>query len=187
MFLCLAGKTFTYVFLGALAGLLGASVIGQVQGAGPWLGLAVGAVLLLAGVRMLRPPTSLSTTGTWLGRVLAPAFRWAHGAEAAGGPFALGAATGLLPCGLVYIAAAQGAGVGSPLGGAVLMASFGAGTVPVLLAIGLLGHGAVARFGAARMRVTGGVLLLLAGCAGVYRSLVPLLVESGAGGPPCCH
>lgn len=181
------GKAFTYVFLGTLAGLAGARFVDLFAGAGPWLGLGVGAVLLLAGVRLLRPPMALSATGSWLGRLLAPAFRLAHGAERSGGPFALGAVTGLLPCGVVYVAALQGAGLGTPLGGAVLMAAFGAGTVPVLVAIGLLGHGAVARFGAARLRITGGILLLLAGSAGVYRSLIPLLVDSGNGGPPCCH
>jgi sulfite exporter TauE/SafE len=187
MALYLTGKTFTYVFLGTLAGLAGAQVVDLFAGAGPWLGLAVGAVLLLAGVRLLRPPMSMSSTGSWFGRMLAPAFRFAHGAEASGGPFALGAVTGLLPCGVVYVAALQGAGLGTPIGGATLMASFGAGTMPVLAAIGLLGHGAVARFGAARLRMTGGVLLLLAGSAGVYRALIPLLVDSGDGAPPCCH
>lgn len=187
MALYLGGKGFTYVFLGTLAGLAGGQFVGLFTGAGPWLGLAVGAVLLLAGVRLLRPPMSLSATGSWFGRLLAPAFRFAHGAEATGGPFALGAVTGLLPCGVVYVAALQGAGLGTPLGGAVLMAAFAAGTMPVLALIGLLGHGAIARFGAKRLRVTGGLLLLVAGGVGVYRSLVPLIVESVNGGPPCCH
>ena len=187
MLLYVTGKAFTYVFLGTLAGLAGARFLDVFASAGPWLGLSVAVVLLFAGVRLLRPPMSLSPAASWLGRVLSPVFRLAQGAEAAGGPFALGAATGLLPCGVVYVAALQGAGLGSPLGGAVLMASFGLGTMPVLVAIGLLGRGAVARLGAARLRVSGGVLLLLAGAAGVYRSLVPLLVESGTGGPPCCH
>jgi len=185
--LYLTGKTFTYVFLGTLAGLAGAGVITAVAGAQPWIALAAGAVLLLAGVRLLRPPTALSTSGSWLGRVLAPAFRWSHGAEAAGGPFALGAVTGLLPCGMVYYAALQGAGLGTPLGGAVLMCAFGLGTMPVLAAIGLAGHGAVARLGAGRLRVTGGVLLLLAGSVGVFRALMPLLADPASGGSPCCH
>ena len=113
--------------------------------------------------------------------------RLAHDAERAGGPFALGAATGLLPCGIVYVAAIQGAGIGTPLGGALLMAAFGAGTIPVLAAIGLLGHGAVARFGAHRLRITGGVILLAAGSTGVFRALMLLLADPAAGGAACCH
>jgi sulfite exporter TauE/SafE len=189
MLLYLSGKAFTYVFLGALAGLAGASIIDQFVGIQGWLGLAVGAVLLFAGVRLLRPPGAIRATGpgAWIGRVFAPVFQFAHSAEAAGGPFALGAVTGLLPCGIVYVAAIQGAGLGTPLGGAALMAAFGAGTVPILAAVGLLGHGAVARFGASRLRITGGVLLLAAGCVGVYRALIPLLADPAAGGPPCCH
>jgi len=189
MLLYLTGKTFTYVFLGALAGFAGARIIDQFTGVQGWLGLGVGAVLLLAGVRLLRPPGAISATGpgAWIGRVLAPVFRLAHSAEATGGPFALGAVTGLLPCGIVYVAAIQGAGVGTPLGGALLMAAFGAGTIPVLAAIGLLGYGAVARFGAKRLRITGGVILLAAGSTGVFRALLQLLADPAAGGPACCH
>ena len=115
--------------------------------------VCLAAVLLLAGVRLLRPPGAVSRTGpaAWFGQALAPAFALVRGAERSGGPFALGAATGLLPCGIVYVAAIQGAALGTPLGGAALMAAFGVGTVPVLAAVGLLGHGAVARFGPARL------------------------------------
>jgi len=189
MLLYLSGKTFTYVFLGALAGLAGAQIVDRFTGVQGWLGLAVGAVLLLAGVRLLRRPGPIKSTGigAWISRVLEPAFRFAHGAEATGGPFAVGAVTGMLPCGIVYVAAIQGAAVGTPLGGALLMAAFGAGTVPILAAIGLLGHGAVARFGASRLRVTGGILLLAAGSTGVFRALMQLLADPAAGGAVCCH
>jgi len=189
MFLYLSGKTFTYVFLGALAGLAGARVVDRFTGVQGWLGLVVGAVLLLAGVRLLRPPAPIraSGAGAWIGRLLEPAFRYAHSAEAAGGPFALGAVTGMLPCGIVYVAAIQGAGLGTPLGGALLMAAFGLGTLPVLAAIGLLGHGTVARFGARRLRTTGGILLLAAGATGVFRALMQLLADAAVGGPLCCH
>ena len=47
--------------------------------------------------------------------------------------YALGAGNGLLPCGLVYLAAIGAANAGSPLNGAVFMLAFGAGTLPLLL------------------------------------------------------
>ena len=54
--------------------------------------------------------------------------------------FGLGAINGLLPCGLVYIAAAGAAATGQPIEGAIHMAAFGAGTLPVLLGIGMAGR-----------------------------------------------
>jgi sulfite exporter TauE/SafE len=54
--------------------------------------------------------------------------------------FALGLINGLLPCGLVYVAAAGAAATGNLLSGALHMAAFGAGTLPVMLGIGLVGR-----------------------------------------------
>ena len=51
----------------------------------------------------------------------------------------LGLLNGLLPCGLVYVAAAGAMATGGILRGAIYMAAFGAGTVPMMLAIGLSG------------------------------------------------
>ncbi len=179
MALYLGGKTFTYVFLGAVAGLAGAAVLDTVQGAAPWLAFAVAGVLLVTGARLLLPAHAIGAGGSFLGRLLAPAFRAAHGAESAGGPFALGAVTGLLPCGVVYVAALRGAATGTPLGGAAAMAAFGLGTMPILAAIGLFGARALRMFGPARLRVAGGVILILAGGVGVFRAFVDPTA--------CCH
>ena len=51
----------------------------------------------------------------------------------------LGMLNGFLPCGLVYVAAAGATATGSVPGGIGYMAAFGAGTVPMLVAIGLSG------------------------------------------------
>jgi sulfite exporter TauE/SafE len=53
--------------------------------------------------------------------------------------FGLGAINGLLPCGLVYVAAAGAAAMGNPLTGAGYMTVFGLGTLPMLLGIGIAG------------------------------------------------
>jgi sulfite exporter TauE/SafE len=50
------------------------------------------------------------------------------------GPLLIGGVNGLLPCGLVHAAAAAAAGLATPRDGALLMAAFGLGTVPVLAA-----------------------------------------------------
>jgi uncharacterized protein len=52
---------------------------------------------------------------------------------------ALGMLNGLLPCGLVYVACAGAAATGGIVSGFAYMAAFGAGTLPMMLAIGLTG------------------------------------------------
>nr|WP_163500791.1 sulfite exporter TauE/SafE family protein [Halomonas socia] len=54
---------------------------------------------------------------------------------------ALGAVWGWLPCGLVYSMLAWSLTLASPLQGATLMAAFGLGTLPAVLATGMAAHG----------------------------------------------
>jgi len=53
--------------------------------------------------------------------------------------FGIGLLNGLLPCGLVYVACAAATATGDVLSGMRYMIAFGLGTVPMLLAISLLG------------------------------------------------
>ena len=52
----------------------------------------------------------------------------------------LGLLNGLLPCGLVYVACAGATATGDLFKGAFYMLAFGAGTVPMMLAISLSGN-----------------------------------------------
>ena len=56
-----------------------------------------------------------------------------------GSLLALGLLNGLLPCGLVYVAGAGATAMGGVVSGVIYMAAFGAGTVPMMLAISLSG------------------------------------------------
>jgi uncharacterized protein len=53
--------------------------------------------------------------------------------------YGLGMILGFLPCGLVYSALVIAAATGKPLAGALALISFGLGTAPALLALGVLG------------------------------------------------
>jgi hypothetical protein len=53
--------------------------------------------------------------------------------------FFLGAANGLLPCGMVYVAITGALAAGTIEGGMLFMAGFGFGTFPAMLMIGSLG------------------------------------------------
>jgi sulfite exporter TauE/SafE len=54
--------------------------------------------------------------------------------------FAIGLLNGLLPCGLVYMAAAGAIATGNILNGALFMAFFGMGTLPAMMALSLTGN-----------------------------------------------
>ncbi len=115
-----AGRLTTYMVLGALAGILGASLPGPV-----WLPSAVAAALLV--------PLSLSLAG-WLPKLPVPDTLIRMGATSLrdGHRFLFGLVTGLLPCGLVYAALGLAVSAG-PTQGALAMLAFGAGTLPGLV------------------------------------------------------
>lgn len=173
------GRVFTYAFMGAMAGA-----------AGLWLGqyrlpmvAAQQVFSILAGVIMLA--VGLNVLGilrfprAWaLPELLSPLFTALLNARSPGGFFLAGLANGFLPCGLVYAFVAMAAANGTVLGGGVLMAAFGLGTIPAMLAVGcgsrLLTH-------SARLRVyrIAAVLIVLLGGVTVARAFT---APSGA-----CH
>jgi sulfite exporter TauE/SafE len=132
-----AGRALTYGAFGAVAGAFGAGFAGIV-GLG-WvryaaITLAIG--LLLAPV--LGRFASLAPPAWWQAAMTRMAGRLAQ-APGLAGDFALGAALGFLPCGMIYTALAASAGAGSPLAGALAMVSFAAGTWLPLAILGVLG------------------------------------------------
>ena len=156
------GRLTTYAGLGAAA-----ASIGAVLAALPWFGSLAGALLLLAALMFAaralhRLAPSLGTPPwigpPWIGALARLAGRidrthWA-------GSLALGLLLGFLPCGLLYTALIAASASAAPAQGALAMASFGLGTVPGLIAIGLLGHAAGRRLGRA-IAVVGPAVMLI--------------------------
>lgn len=131
-----AGRLTTYAALGAAAGGAGLAFVGWLAPLRAVLLLAAAAVLLLAAWGRLRG----GAAGGWPGR-------WARGFDRTrpGGAYRFGVIMGLLPCGLLYAALVAACALASPAAGAAGMLAFGAGTVPVLAAIGVAGHLRVTR------------------------------------------
>jgi sulfite exporter TauE/SafE len=138
-----AARLVTYLALGALAGALGRALdlAGNAVGLADAAAIVAGALLLASGLVALAPRSSLvklrggpqSSASSLLGRVLVR-FRSAPPVVRA---TLLGLSSALLPCGWLYAFAALAAGTGSALAGALLMATFWLGTVPMLLGLGL--------------------------------------------------
>ena len=124
-----AGRVLAYTIIGGLVGALGAAI-----GFTP----ATRAVLMaIAGLFMLLMALSL------LGLIRLPRFLPGLAAKLGAktarlGPFVVGLANGLMPCGPLQAMQLYALGTGSALGGALAMFMFSLGTVPLL---GLFGAG----------------------------------------------
>ena len=129
------GRIVTYCGLGIAFGLLGQTLL--LAGIQRWVSLGLG-VALLAGLLTSR---KLALWRPVLGSVEGLKHRMAallrRPSLASLGT--LGLLNGLLPCGLVYVACAGATATGGIVSGSGYMAVFGAGTVPLMLAIGLSG------------------------------------------------
>lgn len=131
-----AGRIVTYGLLGLVFGLFG-QMLG-LAGFQRWVSIAAGAAILLGVLALpLRHATTLiarpvNTLKIALGKLLK--------ARSVPAQFSFGALNGLLPCGLVYVAAAAAAATGSVPGGLQYMTLFGLGTVPMMLGLGLAGR-----------------------------------------------
>lgn len=131
-----AGRIVTYMAIGLIFGLVGQSL--AFAGLQRWVSLGAGFVLLAALFLWSRWSAGLPVTRMVMrmkgvfGRLLKQ--------RSFGSLFVLGLLNGLLPCGLVYAAAATAAATGSAIGGAQAMGLFGLGTLPVMFGVGLVGH-----------------------------------------------
>ena len=125
------GRIITYCLLGLLFGSLGKTLF--VAGVQRWLSIGLGAVLLagLFSSKRLILAKPISALVTCLRCGMSSFLRQRSFISLA----ALGLLNGLLPCGLVYVAAAGATSTGSVAGGACYMALFGAGTLPMMLII----------------------------------------------------
>lgn len=204
------GRLVTYTALGAIGGLIGSAVdlggsaVGLQRAAAMlagamMVGFGVITILRLRGVRLPQAPAPA---------LLRTAMVRGHRAVAAWNPLtralAIGLLTTFLPCGWLYAFAITAAGTGDPLSGAITMAAFWLGTLPVMAA---LGAGVQALAGPLRRRLPMLTSVALV-AVGVYtlagRMVVPAVASSDVSGPdgqtavqrvrsldaaemPCCH
>lgn len=130
------GKAVSYMFLGSLAGALGAAVVRHpLFGWGERvLALAAGIAIAAAGLSLLGLRAKKVGNGPTLG---ASAFQRFVGPLLSQRPdgfsLVVGMAMGFLPCPLVYAGLAGAAASGSAPAGAAIMAGVALGTLPALL------------------------------------------------------
>lgn len=163
------GRATSYAALGGLAGGLtgGLATLPALRHLAASLLALAAAMFLLGALRQVGLWPGLGVGGAapapgWVGRVLGPLFAAPVGWRG----YALGLGLGFLPCGLLYGALAAAAATGSALAGAMGMAAFALGTVPALVAAGMLGHLAARRFRALAGVVAPGLMIVNAAFLG---------------------
>ena len=144
-----AGRLVSYGLLGAAAGFLGQALdlAGSAAGIGRAAALVSGSIMILWGMAALLETQGVRIfRGGWaLPSRLTNALASLRRLPAAFRGLVLGLSTTLLPCGWLYAFAVTAAGTGSPLRGALLMAAFWSGNLPVLLGLGFALSAAVGR------------------------------------------
>ena len=185
------GRIGAYVVLGAIAGGVGRAVGSAAAGPGLTVTVAAvaSAVLVLSSLQLAgRLPRGQagSRAGAWLARPLRRLGE-AEGRSLQARRLLFGLANGLVPCGVVYAGLAIAAVAGGAAQGATVMAAFGFGTVPVLVAL---------IFGARRMgslsrrpwlRQTAALVALVLGLTSVWARTPWRRAETPEDEVPVCH
>ena len=169
------GRILSYAMAGAAAGLFGSLL----QMAGPLLYVQA-ALFALANVLLVllglyvggwgRAVLRLESAGKFLWRRVEPVARRFFPVDTAGKAVAAGALWGWVPCGLVYSVLALALASGSAPGGAAVMAAFGLGTLPTLMAAGMGAQRLAAVRRAPWLRRSAGTLLVALGVVGLARA-----------------
>jgi sulfite exporter TauE/SafE len=184
-----------YALIGAMAGIVGATVdgMGIRMGLTRVAGVVAGCVMLLWGALRLLEAGGVTLKSVGLPdrfeERLARLIRAARARPPVVRSAVIGACTAALPCGLLHAFAIIAAGTGTAAGGAAVMTAFWLGTVPALV-----GLGAGVQFLTARLRrhaaLVSALALVVVGVWSVSGRLsIPLPPASASGQPSTlvCH
>lgn len=195
------GRAVTYAVMGAIFGLLGRGLV--LSGFQQWISIIMGAIMILSVITPSIYKNRFNADKgifSFVGKVkmsLGKLFTQ----RSYGSLLLIGLLNGLLPCGLVYFAIAGAIATGSAASGSLFMFIFGLGTLPMMLAISLIGNLITLEL---RKKVTKlipyaivfiGVLFILRGLSlGIpYLSppekamTVPIEQADEESEPSCCH
>jgi uncharacterized protein len=164
-----AGKTFSYTVFGALFGALGA-IIAFTPLLRGLAGAAAGAFLIVFGLNMLGLFAPLRRFRLSLP---APLERWIH-RKASGRhrPFVIGLLNGLMiACGPLQAMYVMAAGTGSAAEGAKMLLAFALGTLPIMVAFGVIAS-MLSNAMTHRLLKSSGVIVVALGAVMINRGLI---------------
>lgn len=177
-----AGRLASYATAGAIAG-------GVAQGARALAFMSSLQLILYWMANLMLVALGLYLMGTWRGlahlesagqlvwRRIQPLTKRLLPVDTAGKAFALGGLWGWVPCGMVYSVLLSAMLSGSAGNGAAVMLAFGAGTLPMLLGLGMAGARLQRLARSNRVRMAVGPLVLAFGLLGLARAGGGMLPE----------
>lgn len=133
------GRALTYGIMGALFGLLGKGL--HFAGLQQWASIFMGVAMIISVLFpvIFREKIKIGSLTSGYSARLISRFRELFGKHSYRNLFVIGLLNGLLPCGLVYVAVAGAINTNDVATGALFMIVFGLGTLPVMMAVSLIG------------------------------------------------
>lgn len=155
------GRIITYGLLGAIFGLLGQGI--EMAGLQQWASILLGIAMILSIVApaLFRGKVKFEQFFFGYAGKMISSFRKLFAINSIPSLFLIGLLNGLLPCGLVYIAIAGAINTNDLFNGIFYMIIFGIGTIPIMLAIPLLGNMVGNAFRKRYSKVLSGFIILL--------------------------
>jgi len=170
-----AGRLASYAVAGAIAGgiaqgLRTLSFMSSIQTGGYWLANLMLVALGLYLMDAWRGLARLEAAGQVIWRRVQPLVKHLLPVDHVGKAFLLGGLWGWVPCGMVYSVLLTAMLSGSATSGAAIMLAFGAGTLPVLLTMGMLGTRLQQWTRRRAVRIVSGTIVLAFGVLGLVRA-----------------
>lgn len=188
-----SGRVVTYAFMGSIFGLVGKGLaLGGIQ---QWVSIAMGIIMILSVFfpYLFRNSVKINGFVYSMTNKLKTRFRSLFAQRSYTSLFMIGLLNGFLPCGLVYIAIAGAIVASEVYKGAIYMAIFGLGTIPIMLAISVLGNVISVNF-RNRMRRVVPVFIILVGILFILRGsnlgipyISPKFDKEKTTEMKCCH
>jgi sulfite exporter TauE/SafE len=171
---CNLGRVATYVLLGALAGTVGAGTLVFERAVPMQKILFAASCLMLLGLGFYLAGVfarfaAIERAGQALWRRVQPLLARVLPVRSVGSALAAGVLWGFLPCGLVYSGVVLALTSASTVRGALIMAAFGAGTLPNLLVMSLMAGRLQPFLQDRRVRILAGVVIAAFGAGGLLK------------------
>jgi hypothetical protein len=167
------GRIGSYMVAGMLAGLLGSVPaminLASVQTVAYCLANLMLVALGLTLMNIWHGLSRLEAVGQVLWRQLQPLIRKLLPVQRTSQAIALGGLWGWVPCGMVYSVLMAALLSGSAIRGALVMLTFGLGTLPLLFTMGMAGASIQALLQRSSVRRIAGLVVLSFGVAGLVR------------------
>ncbi len=177
------GRIISYTTAGFIAGALGffAHDLSGMQEVRIGLQLMAAIIMIALGLYLggwWFGLLKVEQMGSGLWKRIEPIGRKLIPVQTMSGALSLGLVWGWLPCGLIYSVLIWALAVADPVEGALLMLSFGLGTLPNLLLMGVFAAQLGRYLQKAWLRKMAGMLVVVFGLWQLYDAILPLMFEN---------